>query len=285
MSEKVSVIIPTYKRSEFLARAIESVLNQTYKNIEIIVIDDNYPDSNYRIQTEESLIEYIEKKSIIYHKNKTNLGGALARNEGINIASGYYVAFLDDDDIYEENKIDYQVKYMAENNLDVSFTNVKIYNLSGKLIEFREHNYVTNLSNKELLRQHILHHLTPTDTYMFTRKKILEIGGFDNVSMGQEFMLMLKAIEHNFKIGYLPRADVIQYIHEGERISIGEKKVNAEKELYKFKKRYFDILNQEQKKYVKFRHYAVLSIVGLRSKKYILFIKNFYRFINIINFT
>jgi glycosyltransferase involved in cell wall biosynthesis len=276
MNPKVSVIIPTYKRSDFLPRAIDSILNQTYKNIEIIVVDDNNPDSYFREKTEKMISKYIHKNKIIYQKNESNLGGALARNQGIDNASGFFVTFLDDDDVYEEQKVEFQVKYMLENGLDASFTNVKIYNMEGKLIDYREHNYVTDLSNKELLKQHILHHLTPTDTYMFKRTSLIELGGFDNVSMGQEFRLMLKAIESDLQIGYLRRADVIQYIHDGDRISIGNNKIIAENELYKFKKKYFSILNRKQQKYVKFRHYAVLAVVGLRSKKYVFFVKNLF---------
>lgn len=268
MNLKVSVIIPTYKRSEFLTRAIDSILNQSYKNIEIIIVDDNDPSSDFRKNTENRITDYIEEKKVIYCKNEVNMGGALARNVGINIASGDYVTFLDDDDVYEEKKIEYQLEYMCSNNLEASFTNVKICNMLGKLIDYRDHKYVTDLSNDELLKQHIMHHLTPTDTYMFKREKLIELKGFDNVSMGQEFRLMLKAIERGLLIGYLPRADVIQYIHDAERISIGKNKIIAENELFEFKKKYFDKLNKNQIKYVEFRHYSVLAIVGVRSKEY-----------------
>ncbi|RKD23104.1 hypothetical protein BEP19_12835 [Ammoniphilus oxalaticus] len=274
MEPLVSVIIPTYKRSDFLIRAIDSILNQTYKNVEVIVVDDNDPESEYRIKTEMKIKDYIKKNLIVYHKNEENLGGALARNEGINIALGFFVTFLDDDDVYEEEKIEHQVGYMLDHDLDASFTDVRILNMSGKLVDYRKHKYVTDLSNSELLKQHILHHLTPTNTYMFKRERLIELGGFDNVSMGQEFRLMLKAIENDLSIGYLPRADVIQYIHDRERISIGDNKIVAENELFEFKKGYFSILNNDQKKYVRFRHYAVLSVVGLRSKMYMFFLKN-----------
>ena len=267
MNKKVSVIIPTYKRSEFLTIAIYSILSQTYSNIEIIVVDDNSPNSKYRIETEKKMLKYINHKNVIYIKNKKNLGGALARNEGIQKASGDYVTFLDDDDIYLPDKISSKIKYMIKNKLDMSFTDVRIHNMNNKLIDYRKHNYVKNLSNEELLKQHIMHHLTPTDTYMLKKKSIIDIGGFDNVKVGQEFMLMLKAIESGLKIGYLPVAHVIQYIHDGERISVGQNKIKAEVELYNFKRKYFNVLNFRQRQYVKFRHHAVMMIVGKRSKQ------------------
>ena len=267
MNYKVSVIIPTYKRSDFLQRAIDSVLNQSYDNIEIIVVDDNNPNSEYRFRTEEKMKKYVSFNNIIYIKNKRNMGGALARNEGLIKSSGDYITFLDDDDVYLPDKINSQINYMLANKLDMSFTDVRIHNMNDKLVDYREHSYVKSLSNQELLKQHIMHHLTPTDTYMFKRKSILDIGGFDDVQMGQEFMLMLKAIRSGLKTGYLPVAHVIQYIHDGERISVGENKINKEIELFNYKKKFFNLLSFRQRQYVKFRHHAVMMFVGKRSKK------------------
>lgn len=271
---KVSVVIPTYKRSVFLERAISSVLNQTYQNIEIIVVDDNPPDSVYRSQTEDFMNQYVSEKKVTYIKNSRSLGGALARNEGIAIAKGEYVTFLDDDDIYLPDKIYNQVIYMIDHNIDFSFTDVRIHNQSEKLIDYREHTYVKSLSNEELLKKHIMHHLTPTGTYMFKKDVLVSLGGFEDVKMGQEFMLMLKAIRNNVNIGYFPEANIIQYIHDEERISVGSNKLNKEVELYLYKRNYFKHLNYREKQYVKYRHHAVMAIVGKRSGKYRLAFKH-----------
>lgn len=274
MDIKVSVIIPTYKRSDFLIRAIDSVLNQTYPFIEVVVIDDNPPNSNFRLETEARMSKYINEKNVKYIKNKQNLGGALARNEGIKGSSGDYITFLDDDDIYLPDKIAIQVKKMSDKNADMSFTDVRIHNLDDKLVDYREHSYIKNFSNDELLKQHLMHHLTPTATYMYKKNTLISIGCFDNVKVGQEFRLMLKTIESGMKICYIPEAHVIQYLHDGERISVGQNKLNGEKELYLFKKRYFNLLTLSQKRYIKFRHHAVMMIVGMRSKKYSILLKH-----------
>jgi glycosyltransferase involved in cell wall biosynthesis len=267
MKNVVSVIIPTFKRSKYLERAIESVLHQTYVNFEIIVVDDNDPNSRYRKDTEKKMEKYSDKNNVKYIKNQSNLGGALARNEGIYNASGNFITFLDDDDIYLPKKIELQLKHLLENGLDLSFTDVRFHNTNDILVDYREHNYIKNLTNEELLKQHIMHHLTPTATYMFKKESIIGIGGFDDAQMGQEFMLMLKAIERGLKIGYLPGSNVIQYIHDGERISVGQNKITKEIELYNFKKKYFKNLSFRQKQYVKFRHHAVMMVVGKRSGK------------------
>lgn len=224
MDYKVSVIIPTYKRSEFLTRAIDSVLNQTYENIEVVVVDDNGIESEFRKSTEEKMEIYKNNSKVVYIKNNVNLGGALSRNEGIKKASGDYITFLDDDDIYLPNKIKNQLSFMVEHNLDMSFTNVRVHNTNDKLIDFREHSYVKSWSNDELLKQHLMHHLTPTATYMYKKSALENIGGFDQSKVGQEFRLMLKSIEKGLKIGYLPTAEVIQYVHEGERYQLVQTK-------------------------------------------------------------
>jgi len=265
MNYKVSIIIPTYKRSDYLIRAIDSVINQTYSNIEVIVIDDNDPYSEFRKATEIKMQKYFNNKKVKYLKNEKNLGGALTRNIGIREATGDYITFLDDDDIYLPKKINTQLNYMFENDYDLTFTDVRIHDMEDRLIDYREHNYIKNFNQEELLINHLMHHLTPTGTYMFKQESIIKIGGFDNVSVGQEFILMLKAIECGLKIGYIPVAHVIQYVHNGERISTGQNKLDKEIELYNFKKRYFDRLTYEQKRYIKFRHHAVMAVAAKRS--------------------
>lgn len=276
MNKKVSIIIPTYKRSEFLERAIESVLNQTYKNIEVIIVDDNEPNSEYRTLTGKTMLQYGKDNKVRYIKNKKNLGGALARNEGIFNSTGDYITFLDDDDIYLPNKVETQINYMIEKNVDLTFTDVRFHNTNNILVDYRQHDYIESFENKELLRQHIMHHLTPTGTYMFKREPLINIGGFDDVKMGQEFMLMLKAIENGLNIEYIKEANIIQFLHEGERISVGQNKINKEVELFDFKKQYFSELSDKEIRYVKFRHHAVMMVAGKRSRKYSLTIKHLF---------
>ncbi|KXZ40577.1 Glycosyl transferase family 2 [Alkalithermobacter thermoalcaliphilus JW-YL-7 = DSM 7308] len=276
MDKKVSVIIPTYKRCDFLQRAIDSVLNQTYKNVEVVVVDDNIPQSEYRLKTEKIMEKYKDNINVIYIKNTKNIGGALSRNKGIKFSSGDYITFLDDDDIYLPYKIEKQLTFMIEHDLEMSFTNVRVHNSKDKLIDFREHSYIKNWSNEDLLKQHLMHHLTPTTTYMYKKDSLKRIGGFEKSKVGQEFILMLKSIERGLKIGYLPRADVIQYVHENERISVGPNKMNNERQIYNLKKKYFNRLKFREKQYIKFRYHAVMTVVGKRSKAYVFALKHLF---------
>jgi glycosyltransferase involved in cell wall biosynthesis len=271
--EKVSVIIPTHKRPHFLNRAVDSVLAQTYSNIEIVVVDDNAPDSDDRKHTSVAMRRYKNNRRVIYVQNERPLGGGPARNKGIECSTGSYITFLDDDDIYLPQKVEVQLRFMLENDLEMSFTDVYLHDNNDKLFEYRRHNYVTDCSNDELMRQHILHSLGPTSTFMVKRSSILAAGGFSDVPMGQDFMLMWRMIEFDTKIGYLPVSYIIQYLHDGERISLGQNKINGENRLYKLKQTKSYMLSDEEKRYLDFRHYAVLSVTSKRSGNTLDYIK------------
>ena len=267
MSVTVSVIVPTHHRPHFLSRTIDSLLGQTYPHIEIVVVDDNEPGSQARERTEHVLAQYADYRNILYVQNPHPLGGGPARNAGIRACHGEYVTFLDDDEIYLPEKVDTQLSYMLENDLDMSFTDVFLYGADEKLKEYRRHTYVQDCSNPELMRQHVIHSICPTSSYMVKRSLLLQTDGFRDVSMGQDFMLMYDLIESDAKIGYLPVSYIIQYLHGEGRISVGQNKINGENNLFAFKKTKFDILNREERRYVRFRHYAVLCVAYLRSKK------------------
>lgn len=106
MKELVSVIIPTYNRASLLPKAIESVLKQTYKNIELIVVDDGSKDETFKI---------ITRYPIKYTRLPKNFGPSFARNRGLLKARGNLIAFLDSDDIFLPKKIEKQLAFLAKN--------------------------------------------------------------------------------------------------------------------------------------------------------------------------
>lgn len=272
--EKVSVIIPTHNRPHFLARAVESVLSQTYANVEAVVVDDNMPQSPAREQTAEVMRPFGEDPRVQYILGDRPVGGGPARNRGIEAASGEYITFLDDDDIYLPEKVETQLRFTIDNGLQMSFTDVYLHDGNDRLVEYRRHSYVKDWSNEELLRQHILHSLGPTSTFMVRRDVVLAAGGFADVPMGQDFMFMWRMIEFGTRIGYFPVSYIVQYLHDGERISVGKNKFDGENRLYQLKKTKMNMLTDEEKKYVDFRHYAVLAVTAKRSGMPLAFIRN-----------
>lgn len=133
---KVSVIIPFYNRINLLINSIDSVLNNTFKNVEIVLIDDCSTDSI------DSLQEFIkDKKNIFYYKNKENKGPSYSRNVGIEKSTGEYIAFLDSDDEFMPNKITVQLSEMLLYNAKASYTDYYI-SKKDEIIEFNS--YVKN---------------------------------------------------------------------------------------------------------------------------------------------
>lgn len=108
----VSVIIPTYGRPDFLKRAVESALQQTYPYVEVIVVDDNNPNTEARIKTEEVMLQYAQRNNVIYLQHEHNKNGSAARNTGIRKASGKYICLLDDDDEMLPTRIELFVEKM-----------------------------------------------------------------------------------------------------------------------------------------------------------------------------
>lgn len=105
-SPLVSVIIPTYNGESTILRAINSVLNQTYSNLELIVVDDCSKDNTFEV------VKNVKDKRVKVLRHKENRGGSAARNTGIKEAKGEYIAFLDDDDEWLSEKVEKQVEYL-----------------------------------------------------------------------------------------------------------------------------------------------------------------------------
>lgn len=274
-SPLVSVIIPTYKRDvKMLSRALFSVFNQTYQNVEAVVVDDNAGDDlkgfrkNNRVFFDT--LDETYKKHLKVVLNKTNLGGALGRNEGIKNASGDYITFLDDDDLFLPSKIEHQISYMTINGLNCSFTDLSIYDENDRLIERRNRSDLKDFSFNSLIKYHLTKGITSTETFMMSKDLLNSIGGFDDKKMGQEFYLMYKVLHYdNLKIGYFPSDDIKAYRTKQEAISNGPNKIPGEKELYKFRKSNFSYLNRAERRYVRCRHRAVLAFAYSRRKRYI----------------
>lgn len=117
MQELVSIIMPSYNTGRFIAETIDSVLAQTYKSWELIIVDDASTDN-----TDEVVAGYADDR-IIYIKNEKNSGAAVSRNRALREAKGKWIAFLDSDDLWAPEKLERQIAFMKETNCRFSYTN------------------------------------------------------------------------------------------------------------------------------------------------------------------
>ncbi len=272
MQPLISVVVATYLHDNMLLRALNSLKEQTYKNFEIIVVDDN-DDKEYNSHVNDIITKFVQENkdiSLKFITNHKNLGSAKTRNVGIDASSGEYITFLDDDDIYLPENLEKQIKNMLKTDADYGITDIKLYNENEKLCDNRERSYIKSTKKEDLICYHLKYHLAGTGTLIFKKDYLLKIGKFGSIDFGDEFFLMLKAIENDGKFTYLPGCYVKAYMHYGETgLSNGESKINGENVVYNFKKKYFDKLSKADVKYIKTRHFAVLAFAELRRKKFL----------------
>ena len=131
---QVSIIMPYFKKKKFIENSIRSILNQTYQNFQIIIVDDELS-----IESSEVLkrIHKLDNRIKIIN-NPRNLGAGESRNIGIEIASGEFIAFCDCDDLWKESKLEKQIKFMKKMECDLSFTAYEIVDESGLKIGSRK---------------------------------------------------------------------------------------------------------------------------------------------------
>lgn len=177
MKRLVSVVIPTYGKPTHLKRAIESVFKQDYSPIELVVVDDNGKGTEYQLETEriinESILENFRIKYICHEINKN---GSAARNTGIRMANGYYIALLDDDDIFLPQKISTQIKALdlIGEELKVCYCSFCIFFPDGRkkeVIAKPIDDISLGILNNSLE--------IPSSTLVFTKAAWEYIGGFD----------------------------------------------------------------------------------------------------------
>lgn len=274
----VSIIMPTYKRSDMLSRAIKSVLTQTYSNIEIIVVDDNNPDTEWRKKTQGIMSEYNNNSKIKYILHPYNKNGSAARNTGIQQATGDIVTFLDDDDIYCPDKIRKQVDYLLNNP---QFRAVYCGWIRGgkKVLPKGE----GDLSFGMLSGTNII----ITNSIMMWRRDAIACGGWDeNLKRHQEAAFILNFFRHGGKIGR-----VIDYLVEFDTSDRGNE-INSyanETSLKYLLSSYDDLVNRiEEKtkgarKLIYAHRYSSMILSHLKQKEFIPAIRIYFSSPFIIN--
>lgn len=198
----VSVIIPTYKRPDMIARAVESVLNQTYNSIEIIVVDDNDPSFPERKATEEVMSKFETNPRVTYIQHERNKNGSAARNTGWRQAKGKYITYLDDDDEISPRKIQAQVECLEalDQSWGACYTAYHTLMKDGSIQKS-----ATNQSGDVYLRALMRTFYMGSGSNVLLRKKVVdEINGYDeDFKRNQDIEFMARAFE-KYKVAYVP---------------------------------------------------------------------------------
>lgn len=183
---RVSVVITTYNRPQYLGEAIQSVLDQHFADFELIIVNDNPSDT----KTDEVVRAYADDR-IQYIKNKKNLGGTKSLNVGLHAARGEYVAILDDDDMWASpEKLEHQVRYLDEHKDVVAVgTNMIVIDPAGREIGKRQ--YLT--SDTEIKRNFFRANSIAHSAVLYRKAVARSVGGYDeSLPRGKDYDLWLR---------------------------------------------------------------------------------------------
>lgn len=235
----VSVIIPSFGRNEYLTRAIDSVLKQTYSNVEIIVINDNAINSKAYDEFNKIIEKYANTK-VYFVSDGINVGGGGARNKGIDRAHGEFITFLDDDDYYIADKVEKQLKFMLANNLDLSLC----------YMHFLENENLRDVSNCIARGSNIAEFLIEGNAYtpmiMVKADLIKSVQGFENTPRFQDHVLMVKLLGTGTVCGILTEKLFVHNNHIGERITFSDKTCIGYKKRWEIESKYTSCLNEKK---------------------------------------
>jgi glycosyltransferase involved in cell wall biosynthesis len=206
----VSVIIPAYNRAETITLAIDSALAQTYKNIELIVVDDGSSDN-----TKETLTRY---GGSIKYIHKSNGGCSSARNAGIKTARGEYIAFLDSDDAWYPHKLEKQMSLInSDGGYGLAISEIEFVNNKMEHLDFS--NIRKMLTSNEFALKHLLGLPPVVSSYLLIRKDVFsEVGLFDETLETAEDLEIMLRICSKFK-GILADEPLVKYRKSADSIS------------------------------------------------------------------
>lgn len=202
MKDLVSVVIPVYNREKTIVRAVKSVLNQTYKNIEVIIVDDCSSD-NSRVVIENAFSENNNVRYICLEKNS---GACVARNRGVQLSKGKYVAFLDSDDAFLPNKIEKQISCLCETNAQLCATDYIRYRKDGS-----EEIVKTKPGSQEEVYNELLYcNFITTGTLLGYKECFVEVPFDESLPRYQDWDLVLR-LSQKYTFCFLEENTLLQY--------------------------------------------------------------------------
>ncbi|WP_075180885.1 glycosyltransferase family 2 protein [Pantoea sp. 1.19] len=242
----ISVIIPSYGRPDSLPRAIQSVLDQSWPHLEVLVVNDNPADSAWFADTNAVKAQFADDPRVQIFADGINRGGGGARNIGISNASGEYISFLDDDDVYFPHKLATQYRHLQESGADVSVCDMAMYR-DGVAVSDRK--CAANVGD-------MANFITQGNAFtpmIFCRRRVLtETGMFHDTPRFQDHVLMIKILAAGFVVHTLHEALFIHHDHLGERITLSKKSVLGYQIRHQFEAQHLHLLSTAQR-----RHYTL----------------------------
>ena len=267
----VSVIIPTYKRCDTLVRAIESVVNQTYRNIEILVVNDNMPNDEFSMLLYEEMKKITDERLVFIEQEK-HINGAAARNYGIRLAKGEYIAFLDDDDYWLPQKLEHHVK--AFEKLDSEWgvvASLVVRHKNGNLM-MAVPPYKSGYILKEIMQRTVD---LSTIAVLIRREALDNAGYFDENLLRHQDVQLFTCLAYKYKIFLLKEYLQVINVDDAQNRPSSEKIASIKNAYYESVKDILDGLSKKEKDKIFILNRFESSSLLFREKKYKQFIMNF----------
>ncbi|MBI4782352.1 MAG: glycosyltransferase family 2 protein [Oscillatoriophycideae cyanobacterium NC_groundwater_1537_Pr4_S-0.65um_50_18] len=194
MGVKISVVVPAYNAVQDLSQTLESVLQQTFTDFELLVVDDGSTDDTAKI-----VQDYVERDSRVRLVSQYNQGVSVARNTGIQESTGEFVAFLDHDDLWLPNKLAAHVQHLSlDANLGISFARIEFMNADGELTGQYSNLRLRNIMPKHLYEENLI--CTPSNA-VIRRTALEQVGGFEKSLSGYaDIELFLRISCYEWKV-------------------------------------------------------------------------------------
>lgn len=266
--EKISIIVPVYKVEKYLPRCVESIINQTYKNLEIILVDDGSPDNCGKLCD-----EYAQKDERIKVIHKPNGGLSAARNSGINISTGDYIAFIDSDDWISEDYCETLYHGIVDTNSDISIIDYNVVNEEDKITNpvdaNSENTGLTSITyeNENIIKELLLQKNIKNFVWRMLYRKNVICNFLEGVNY-EDMFFTLQVLMNVQKVVYTKKR-CYNYLQRGGSITatISEKNLT---DFIKAVKNRFEIISKSYSELTAYNVYALFeSTVGL-STKYII---------------
>lgn len=211
MNEKISIVIPIYNSEKYLEECIESIIKQTYKNLEIILVNDGSTDNSAKI-----CVDFSKKDSRIVFLNKENSGVSDTRNCGIIKASGKYLMFVDSDDILNNNYIEETYKYIIDKNLDLCKTGMTVLTKSAKQ-EKKFTSHFQFLEKEEIYNSILNDNFFNSSCTCLYKTEIINVNNIRfniNIKYGEDLDFFTNYIENCNNMGYIPNCGYLYRLNE-----------------------------------------------------------------------
>lgn len=261
-NELVSVVLPTYRRNDTLPRAIDSVLRQTYRNFEILVVDDNEPGDEFYQRNTKLLEDYLSNPKVYHVVQEHHTNGAEARNAGIRASHGDLIAFLDDDDEWLPNKLEKQIAILNQHP-EIDGVSCLYNEFSGGKIFHSCPPYNADGLHKKIFQREVA---VFTSTILLRKKALLEAGLFDNTLKRHQDLQLLLDFSKGHKMYVLN--EYLVKLHSDSTINRPsyERLVKIKRDFFQAVAPHLELYSPKEQRQIKAAHSFELVFAALKER-------------------